>query len=316
LREILRSQRLKSVQEVLDIYGNGAGCEICKPALSYMLDMLWCGDHEEDRSARFINDRVHANIQKDGTFSVVPRIRGGVTSPDELRRIADVAEKYRVGMVKITGSQRIDLLGVKKADLPRIWADLGMPSGQAYTKGVRMVKTCVGTDFCRFGVQDSTTAGIELERRFENLFTPHKVKMGAVGCPRNCAEATVKDIGLVGQEGSWQVVVGGAAGKKVRKADLLVTVETTEQALEAAALFFQYYREGANYLERTYDFVERVGMEKVRKETVYAPDAAKQALLTRLRKAKERSSDAWLEGNTPRHRTQFIQIQPLEEVLA
>ena len=239
LRTILRSQRLKSVQEVLEIYGNGTGCEVCKPALSYMLDMLWCGDHDEDRSARFINDRVHANIQKDGTFSVVPRIRGGVTSPDELRRIADVADKYQVPMVKITGSQRIDLLGVKKADLPKVWADLGMPSGQAYTKGVRMVKTCVGTDFCRFGTQDSTAAGIEMERRFENLFTPHKVKMATVGCPRNCAEATVKDIGMIGIEGGWQVVVGGAAGKSVRQADLLVTVETTEAALEASELFFQ-----------------------------------------------------------------------------
>jgi NAD(P)H-dependent nitrite reductase large subunit len=158
LRGILRSQRLKSVQAVLEIYGNGHGCEVCKPALSYMLDMLWCGDHDEDRSARFINDRVHANIQKDGTFSVVPRIRGGVTSPDELRRIADVADKYKVAMVKITGSQRIDLLGVRKQDLPSVWADLGMPSEQAYTKGVRMVKTCVGTDFCRFGTQDSTSA--------------------------------------------------------------------------------------------------------------------------------------------------------------
>ncbi len=316
LREILRSLQLKSVQEVLDIYGNGIGCEVCKPALSYMLDMLWCGDHEEDRSARFINDRVHANIQKDGTFSVVPRIRGGVTSPDELRRIADAAEKYQVGMVKITGSQRIDLLGVKKADLPKIWADLGMPSGQAYTKGVRMVKTCVGTDFCRFGVQDSTSAGIELERRFENLFTPHKLKMGSVGCPRNCAEATVKDIGLVGQEGSWQVVVGGAAGKKVRKADLLITVETTEQALDAAALFFQFYRENANYLERSYDFVERLGIEKVRKETVYAIDVVKDGLRDRLRKSKERSQDAWLEGEAPNNPTQFVQIKPLAGVLA
>jgi nitrite reductase (NADH) large subunit len=314
LREILRSQRLKSVQEVLEIYGNGIGCEVCKPALSYMVDMLWCGDHDEDRSARFINDRVHANIQRDGTFSVVPRIRGGVTSAAELRRIADVAEKYRVPMVKITGSQRIDLLGVKKADLPKVWADLGMPSGQAYTKGVRMVKTCVGTDFCRFGVQDSTSAGIEMERRFENLFTPHKLKMGAVGCPRNCAEATVKDIGLVGQEGSWQVVVGGAAGKKVRKADLLITVETTEEALSAASLFFQHYRENANYLERTYDFVERLGIERVRKETVYATDAVKQSLLDRLHKSKARSQDAWLERDSPKNPTQFVQIEPLEEV--
>jgi nitrite reductase (NADH) large subunit len=314
LREILRSQRLKSVQEVLDIYGNGQGCEVCKPALSYMLDMIWCGDHDEDRSARFINDRVHANIQKDGTFSVIPRIRGGVTSPDELRRIADVADKYHVPMVKITGSQRIDLLGVKKADLPHVWADLGMSSGQAYTKGVRMVKTCVGTEFCRFGVQDSTNAGIEMERRFENLFTPHKVKMAAVGCPRNCAEATVKDIGLVGQEGSWQVVVGGAAGKSVRKADLLITVEATEEALEAAELFFQYYREHGHYLERTYDFVERLGIDKVRKDTVYAPEPVKHGLLERLQKSKALSRDAWLEGQAPVNPTQFIPIQTIEKV--
>ena len=312
LRDMIRGQKLKSVEEVLNIYGNRKGCEVCKPALSYLLDMVWCGDHEEDRSARFINDRVHANIQKDGTFSVIPRMRGGVTTPDELRRIADVADKYKVPMVKVTGSQRIDLLGIKKADLPNVWADLGMPSGQAYTKGVRMVKTCVGTEFCRFGVQDSTRAGIELERRLENLFTPHKFKMGVVGCPRNCAEATVKDLGLIGQDGSWQVVVGGAAGKSVRKADLLITVETTEQAMEASDLFFQYYRENANYLERSYDFVERLGIEKIRKETVYAPEADKVKLLDRLARSKALAKDAWLEGETPVNATQFVQIQPME----
>jgi nitrite reductase (NADH) large subunit len=314
LREMIRSQQLRSVQDVLDIYGNGMGCEVCKPALSYLVDVVWCGDHEEDRSARFINDRVHANIQNDGTFSVIPRIRGGVTTPSELRRIAAAAEKYNARMVKITGSQRIDLLGIKKADLPKIWADLGMPSGQAYSKGVRMVKTCVGTEFCRFGVQDAISAGVELERRLENLYTPHKTKMGVTGCPRNCAEVTVKDIGLVGQEGSWQVVVGGAAGKHVRKADLLITVETTEEALEAAALFFQYYRENANYLERTYDFVERLGIEKVRKETVYAPERQKKALLKRLQKAKALSSDAWLERQNLVNPTQFVQIEPLSQI--
>jgi nitrite reductase (NADH) large subunit len=314
LREIIRSQQLRSVQDVLDIYGNGTGCEVCKPALSYIIDMVWCGDHMEDRSARFINDRVHANIQKDGTFSVVPRMRGGVTSPDELRRIADVAEKYNVPMIKVTGSQRLDLLGVKKADLPKVWADLGMPSGQAYAKGVRMVKTCVGTEFCRFGVQDSTNSGIELERRLENLFTPAKVKMGVVGCPRNCAEATVKDIGMIGQEGSWQVVVGGAAGKTVRKADLLVTVESTEKALEACAVFFQYYREQANYLERTYDFVERVGIDQVRRDTIYASEDVQRALLGRLAKSKALSYDAWLERDNPRTATQFTQIQPMDTV--
>src|SRR5579863_7481870 len=312
LRDMIRGQKLKSVSEVLNVYGNRKGCEVCKPALSYLLDMVWCGDHEEDRSARFINDRVHANIQKDGTFSVVPRMRGGVTTPDELRRIADVADKYQVPMVKVTGSQRIDLLGIRKADLPNVWRDLGMPSGQAYTKGVRMVKTCVGTEFCRFGVQDSTNTGIELERRLENLFTPHKFKMGVVGCPRNCAEATVKDLGFVGQDGSWQVVVGGAAGKSVRKADLLITIETTEEALEAGELFFQYYRENGNYLERSYDFVERLGIEKIRKETVYAPDEEKRKLLDRLHRSKDLSQDAWLERDHPANPTQFVQIEVLE----
>jgi len=314
LREIIRSQKLKGVQDVLDIYGNGVGCEICKPALSYLVDVVWEGDHDEDRSARFINDRVHANIQKDGTFSVIPRMRGGVTTPAELRKIADVAEKYNVPLVKVTGSQRIDLLGVKKQDLPKMWEDLGMRSGQAYTKGVRMVKTCVGSTFCRFGTQDSITTGVELERRFEDLFTPHKTKMAVVGCPRNCAEATVKDIGLIGQDGSWQVVVGGAAGKGVRKADLLITVESTEEALDAAALFFQYYRENGVYLERTYDFVERLGMEKVRRDTVYATDGVKQGLRDRLQRSKDRATDAWLERYDPRP-FQFEPIQIAENGL-
>ena len=314
LREIIFTQKLKKVQDVLDIYGDGIGCEICKPALSYLVDVVWCGDHKEDRSARFINDRVHANIQNDGTFSVIPRMRGGVTTPDELRRIADAAEKYNAKTVKVTGSQRIDLLGIKKSDLPAIWADLGMPSGQAYAKGVRMVKTCVGTEFCRFGVQDAMATGIELERRIENLYTPHKTKLGVTGCPRNCAEVTVKDIGLIGQEGSWQVVVGGAAGKHVRKADLLITVETTEEALEAAMLFFQYYREHGNYLERSYDFVERIGIEKIRKETVYAEPKEKRVLLRRLQKAKALSKDAWLDRENPTP-TQFVQIQPMQSAV-
>jgi nitrite reductase (NADH) large subunit len=311
LREIIRTQKLKSVQDVLDIYGNGIGCEVCKPALSYLVDVVWCGDHDEQRGARFVNDRVHANIQKDGTFSVIPRMRGGITSAAELRKIADVADKYNVPLVKVTGSQRIDLLGVKKEDLPKMWEDLGMRSGQAYTKGVRMVKTCVGTQFCRFGTQDSISVGVEMERRLEDLFTPHKTKLGVVGCPRNCAEATVKDIGLVGQDGGWQVVVGGAAGKGVRKADLLITVDTTEEAMDAAELFFQYYRENGVYLERTYDFVERLGMEKVRRDTVYAAADVKQGLRDRLRKSKERASDPWLERKKPRP-YQFEAIRPLD----
>ncbi|MBI4549868.1 MAG: NAD(P)/FAD-dependent oxidoreductase [Candidatus Omnitrophica bacterium] len=306
LRNMIKTQQLKSVQEVLDIYGNGTGCSFCKPALSYLVDEVLCGDHKEDRSARFINDRVHANIQKDGTFSVVPRMRGGVTSPAELRKIADVAEKYNVPMVKVTGSQRLDLLGVKKEDLPRIWADLGMTSGYAYAKAVRMVKTCVGTDFCRYGTQNSIATGIELERLLEGLYTPAKVKMGVVGCPRNCAEATVKDIGLVGMEGGWQVVIGGAAGKTVRAADILVTVKTSEEALEAAMLFFQYYRENGEYLERTYDFVVRLGLEKIRRETIYASEETRRGLMDRLNKARAKTVNPWLEESArPFHPRQF-----------
>jgi len=315
IREIILTQKLKNVQDILDIYGKGNGCYVCKPALSYMVEEAWCGDHEEDRSARFINDRVHANIQKNGSFSVVPRMRGGVTSPEELRKIADVAEKYNVKMVKVTGSQRLDLLGVNKEDLPNIWKDLGMPSGFAYAKAVRMVKTCVGTDFCRYGTQDAISTGIELEKRLENLYTPAKVKMGVVGCPRNCAEATVKDIGLVGIEGGWEVVIGGAAGKTVRRADILVTVKTKEEALDAAMVFFQYYRENGKYIERTYDFVERLGIEKVRAETIYAAEDVKKGLLDRLRKSKSKAQEPWLkECVKPNNPLQFRELDIVEPI--
>jgi len=267
---------------------------------------VWLGEHKEDRSARFINDRVHANIQRDGTFSVVPRMRGGVTTPDELRKLADVAEKYKVKMVKVTGSQRIDLLGVNKEDLPKIWKELDMPSGHAYTKAVRMVKSCVGTDFCRYGTQNSIATGIHLESLLEGLYTPAKFKMGVTGCPRNCAETTVKDLGLVGIEGGWQVVVGGAAGKRVRAADILITVKTTEEALEAALLFFQYYREQGEYPQRSYDFVERVGLETIRRETVLACKEKQEALLERLARAKAKVKDPWgTESKEPVHPMQF-----------
>ena len=306
VQRMVRTQRIKKVREILEIYGNGTGCAKCKPALAFLVDQVWLGEHEEDRAQRFINDRVHANIQKDGSFSVVPRMRGGVTSPAELRKIADVADKYRVKMVKVTGSQRIDLLGVKKEDLPKIWKELGMPSGHAYAKAVRMVKSCVGTDFCRYGTQNAIATGIRLEELLEGLYTPGKVKMGVVGCPRNCAEATVKDIGLVGIEGGWQVVIGGAAGKTVRAADILCTVAATEEAIEAALVFFQYYRENGEYLERTYDFVERLGVERIRQETVLAPAEKKRRLLDHYQKAKARVVDPWkTESEKPVHPRQF-----------
>ncbi len=300
LRTAIRNQKLKRVSDVLRIYGNGVGCAACHPALAFLVEEVWQGGHHEERGSRFVNDRVHANIQKDGTFSVVPRMRGGVTSSAELRRIADVADRYAVPLVKLTGGQRIDLLGVKKETLPAIWRDLGMPSGHAYSKAVRTVKTCVGSDFCRFGVGDSTALGIRLEETTERLHTPHKVKMGVTGCPRNCAEVTVKDIGLLAIQGGWELYVGGAAGMRVRKGDLLARVEAPEEALRLAHLFLQYYRENAEYQERTYDFVERLGIARVRAETVEAPPEAQAALLERFQRSRALAEEPWqraLEGH-------------------
>jgi NAD(P)H-nitrite reductase large subunit len=226
------------------------------------------GDLKEidERDARFINDRVHANIQKDGTFSVVPRIYGGVTTADDLIKIGQVAKKYDVPMVKVTGGQRIDLLGVKKDDLPKMWADLGMPSGYAYTKAFRTCKTCVGSEFCRYGTNDSTALGIAIEKRFQGFEFPAKMKLAVSGCPRNCAEATVKDLGVIATEGGeWEISIGGAAGASVRKTDILCRVKTQEEALRIIGRFFIYYRDNAKWLERTYDFVPRIGLDKIKK---------------------------------------------------
>lgn len=315
LREAILEADLRSVQAVLDALGNGTGCARCKPALSYLLDVLWCGDYEEDRSARFVNDRVHANIQKDATFSVVPRMLGGVTTPAELRRIADVADRFEVPMVKVTGGQRIDLLGVRKQDLPGVWEALGMPSGHAYAKAVRTVKTCVGTDFCRFGVGDSTALGIALERLLSGLYTPHKVKAGVTGCPRNCAEVTVKDLGIMAIASGWEIYVGGAAGMTVRRGDLLATVTTAEEALQASIIFVQHYREEAEYLERTYHYIERVGIETVRAATVDAATADQLGLIARFERSTANVREPWAtEGAQPRTSLQFGSLAAVDRV--
>jgi nitrite reductase (NADH) large subunit len=302
----IRDDGLQSVSEVAGACGTGRECGVCKPALAYLVSEVCANRHREERDARFINDRVHANIQRDGTFSVVPRMYGGVTTPAELRRIADVAEKYEVPLVKVTGGQRLDLLGVRKQDLPEIWRDLDMPSGHAYAKAVRTVKTCVGTDFCRFGLGDSIGLGIEMEREWEGLHTPHKVKSGVSGCPRNCAEATVKDIGCVAVEGGWQVRAGGAAGGSVREADILATVGTRAEALRVATTFLQFYRENAEYKERTYDFIPRLGLEKVRE--IVLGERTGAALRERLQIAKAAVRDPWLERDDPYHPRQFSDL--------
>ena len=311
LRAAVVARDLRSVQATLDALGNGAGCARCKPALSYLLDVLWCGDYEEDRSARFINDRVHANIQRDRTFSVVPRMFGGVTTAAELRRIADVAERFEVPMIKVTGGQRLDLLGVRKEDLPAVWQALDIPSGHAYAKAVRTVKTCVGTDFCRFGIGDSTALGIALERALWGLYTPHKLKSGVTGCPRNCAEITVKDLGIMAIATGWEIYVGGAAGMTVRKADLLATVATADEAMRVALLFVQHYREEAEYLERAYHYVTRVGVATIRAATVDADAQSQDALLERFQRARANVRDPWAtEGRAPRTPWQFGSLPP------
>jgi nitrite reductase (NADH) large subunit len=307
LAAIVREHDIASVSELSQTCGAGRDCGACKPGLAYLVSQVKENRHREERHARFINDRVHANIQNDGTFSVVPRIRGGVTSPDELRRIADVAERHGVRMVKITGGQRIDLLGLRKEQLPAVWEELGMPSGHAYAKAVRTVKTCVGTDFCRFGLGDAIAVGIELERLMEGLYTPHKVKSAVSGCPRNCAESYVKDIGLVAVDGGWEVYVGGAAGGTVRKGDLLERADDSATAIRLALAFLQHYREQAEYLERTYAYIERVGIETVRAAVL---DPAEQAALIERYAIAQAAADPdpWLERRAPVHPKQFAEL--------
>jgi len=301
----IRRLGLKSVAAVLRELGTGED-EKSKMGLASLLKSLWNDEYIDERDARFINDRVHANIQKDGTFSVVPRIYGGVTSPEELIRIGEVARKYRVKMVKITGGQRIDLLGVEKDDLPAIWRELGMPSGHAYTKAFRTCKTCVGSEFCRFGTNDSTALGIALERRFQGFEFPAKVKLAVSGCPRNCAESTVKDVGVIATEGGeWEVSVGGAAGASVRKTDVLCRVKTQDEALQVIGRFLIYYRDNARWLERTYDFVPRVGVDKLKRLLIDDAEGLGAYLDEEVRKTMAAYVDPWLEGDRPAYPGQF-----------
>ncbi|WP_170372549.1 nitrite reductase large subunit NirB [Ruegeria arenilitoris] len=273
VRRLIKAQELKSQAAVWQELGweTPNGCHVCRPAINYYLLADWPLEYRDDPQSRFVNERKHANIQKDGTFSVVPRMWGGITNPAELRAIADAAEKFDVPTVKVTGGQRIDLLGVKGEDLPAIWADLnkaGLVSGHAYSKGLRTVKTCVGTDHCRFGTQDSTGLGIKLEQILWGSWTPHKLKLAVSGCPRNCAEATCKDIGVVCVDSGYQIGIGGAAGMDVKETELLCQVPTEDEAIEVVMAVTQAYREGGKYLDRLYKWLAKVGMDWVRANVV------------------------------------------------
>ncbi len=309
LVDAIKRMRLKSVSAVFDALAGGKEDAASKMGLASLLKTLWADEYEDERDARFINDRVHANIQRDGTFSVVPRIYGGITSPDELRRIADAADKYEAKMVKITGGQRIDLLGIPKAHLPDVWRDLKMPSGHAYSKAFRTCKTCVGTDFCRYGVGDSVALGVKIEKRFQGVESPHKMKLAASGCPRNCAESTTKDLGVVAIEGGkWEIYIGGAAGSRVRKGDILCIVDSHDDVLKYMGRFMQYYRENAKYLERTYGFVERVGLEHIRSVVVDDSEGICERLDADMQAAVDAYQDPWQESELPVHPNQFVSI--------
>ena len=273
VRRLIKTKELKSQPAVWQELGwkTPNGCHTCRPAVNFYLLADWPLDYQDDPQSRFVNERKHANIQKDGTFSVMPRMWGGITTAEELRAIADAADKYDVPTVKVTGGQRIDLLGVKGEDLPNIWKDLneaGMVSGHAYSKGLRTVKTCVGTDHCRFGTQDSTGLGIKLEKILWGSWTPHKVKLGVSGCPRNCAEATCKDVGIVCVDSGYQIGVGGAAGMDVKETERLGEAATEQEAIDLTVAFIQLYRENAKYLDRPYKWLAKVGLDWVRERVV------------------------------------------------
>jgi nitrite reductase (NADH) large subunit len=296
VRDAIREHRLLTIDGVYRFmeWRTPNGCASCRPAVNYYLISTWPKEAQDDPQSRFINERSHANIQKDGTYSVVPRMWGGETTADELRRIADAVDKYKIPTVKVTGGQRIDLLGVKKEDLPGVWRDIGMPSGHAYAKALRTVKTCVGSEWCRFGTQDSTQMGKDLERALWRMYAPHKVKLAVSGCPRNCAEAGIKDVGVIGVDSGWEIYVAGNGGIKTEVAQFLVKLKTAAEVLEHAGAFLQLYREEGWYLERTCHWVARVGLDHV-KARVLDDTAGRKALWDRLQFSLDGEPDPWFD---------------------
>lgn len=290
----IRAKGLRTTGEVMNVleWNNPEGCSKCRPAVNYYLGMIYPETHEDEKESRFVNERMNANIQKDGTYTVVPRMYGGVTTPEDLKRIADVSLKYDVKVVKVTGGQRLDLIGVKKEDLPKVWEELDMPSGYAYAKSLRTVKTCVGSTFCRFGTQDSMGMGAQLEKKFERLDLPAKFKMAVNGCPRNCAESCTKDIGIVGNDGGWEIFIGGNGGIKPRIADTFCKVKTDEELFEICGAIIQYYRETGNYLERTSEWVERIGLDHIKK-VILEDHEERKALVERIEVALQQVEEPW-----------------------
>jgi nitrite reductase (NADH) large subunit len=298
VRRRIVAAELKSIPEVMQAleWKTPDGCGFCRPGINFFLICAWPGEYKDDAQSRFVNERMHANIQKDGTYSVVPRMWGGTTTAKELRAIADVVDKFNIPEVKVTGGQRIDMLGVKKEDLRAVWEDLnaaGLVSGHAYGKALRTVKTCVGSEWCRFGVQNSTAMGIALEKTTWGSWHPHKVKLAVSGCPRNCAEATIKDFGVVATEAGWDLHVGGNGGIKVRATELLCKVTTEEQVMEYCCAFLQLYRQEAHYFERTAPWIERVGLKYVQERIVDNAELRRELFAKFMYSQKFMQDDPW-----------------------
>jgi nitrite reductase (NADH) large subunit len=311
-RVAIREQKLLTIASVFSALGwrTPDGCSSCRPAVNYYLTSTWPKDAKDDPQSRFINERSHANIQKDGTYSVIPRMWGGETTASELRRIADAVDKYKIPTVKVTGGQRIDLLGVKKEDLVNVWKDIGMPSGHAYAKALRTVKTCVGSEWCRMGTQDSTQMGKDLERAMWRMYAPHKVKFAVSGCPRNCAEAGIKDVGIIGVDSGWEMYVAGNGGIKTEVAHFLVKLKTAAEVLEYTGAFCQLYRLEGWYLERTVHFVNRVGLDYV-KQKILDDHEGRKTLWADLQFALDGEPDPWVDFDKASVDTrQFIPLQP------
>ncbi len=300
-RRAIREQKLLTIDGVyraLD-WRTPNGCASCRPAINYYLISSWPKEALDDPQSRYINERSHANIQKDGTYSVIPRMWGGETTADELRRIADAVDKYKIPTVKVTGGQRIDLLGVKKEDLVNVWKDIGMASGHAYAKAQRTVKTCVGSEWCRFGTQDSTQMGKDLERALWRMYAPHKVKLAVSGCPRNCAEAGIKDVGVIGVDSGWEIYVAGNGGIKTEVAHFFCKLKTADEVLEYSGAFLQLYREEGWYLERTVHYVSRVGLDHVKKKILEDHEGRKR-LWEKLQFSLDGEPDPWFEFDKAR----------------
>lgn len=313
VRQGILAQSLKTMPEVREAFNwkTEDGCAACRNSLNYYLLCAWPEEYHDDAQSRFINERAHGNIQKDGTYSVVPRMFGGLCTPSDLRSIADVAEKYDVPEMKVTGGQRIDMFGLTKEQLPHIWKDLtdaGFVSGHAYGKALRTVKTCVGSTWCRFGTQDSTGLGVKLEELTWGSWMPHKFKMAVSGCPRNCAEATIKDFGVICVDSGYELHIGGNGGIKVRVTDLLCKVDTEEEVLEYSGAFVQLYREDAHYLERTAPWVERVGLDKIKDALMNESD--RKALYERfVISQKVAQVDPWKERAHGKEALEFAPIK-------